>query len=198
MTSVVNRYYDPSTDQFLSIDPDVASTNQPYVFTNDDPLNFEDPLGMEALKSVVLQEDAAAKRCKDNPKANGCRGIDVVGDIVKVGKSVLNNSVVRGIATGVAITIVCAGTEGIGCALIAGGVTGGGLGLLNHSVNKTSGDWQGAVAIGGLQGMTNALTGGIWSELSGGEASSAFQFFSRSVPGTILVFGVLKYLTIGR
>lgn len=41
----INRYYDPSTDQFLSIDPDVATTDQPYVFTNDDPLNAEDPLG---------------------------------------------------------------------------------------------------------------------------------------------------------
>jgi hypothetical protein len=46
VTSVVNRYYDPTTDEFLSIDPDVASTDQPYVFTNDDPLNAEDPLGL--------------------------------------------------------------------------------------------------------------------------------------------------------
>jgi hypothetical protein len=46
MTFVINRYYDPTTDQFLSIDPDVAQTDQPYVFTNDDPLNAEDPLGL--------------------------------------------------------------------------------------------------------------------------------------------------------
>jgi RHS repeat-associated protein len=46
MTSTINRYYDPSTDQFLSIDPDVATTDQPYVFTNDDPLNAEDPMGL--------------------------------------------------------------------------------------------------------------------------------------------------------
>jgi hypothetical protein len=46
VTSVVNRYYDPTTDQFLSIDPDVATTDQPYVFTNDDPLNASDPLGL--------------------------------------------------------------------------------------------------------------------------------------------------------
>ena len=44
--SIINRYYDPATDQFLSIDPDVATTDQPYVFTNDDPLNAEDPLGL--------------------------------------------------------------------------------------------------------------------------------------------------------
>jgi RHS repeat-associated protein len=42
---LINRYYDPATDQFLSIDPDVATTDQPYVFTNDNPLNSTDPLG---------------------------------------------------------------------------------------------------------------------------------------------------------
>ena len=49
VTSVINRYYDPTTDQFLSIDPVVAQTDQPYVFTNDDPLNAEDPLGLSWL-----------------------------------------------------------------------------------------------------------------------------------------------------
>jgi hypothetical protein len=46
VTSVVNRYYDPATDQFLSIDLKILTSNQPYVFTNDDPLNLEDPSGM--------------------------------------------------------------------------------------------------------------------------------------------------------
>jgi hypothetical protein len=44
--SVVDRYYDPATDQFLSVDPDVAQTGQPYAFTGDDPLNASDPLGL--------------------------------------------------------------------------------------------------------------------------------------------------------
>jgi hypothetical protein len=42
----VGRYYDPSTDQFISVDPDVAETGQPYAFTGDDPLNGTDPLGL--------------------------------------------------------------------------------------------------------------------------------------------------------
>jgi RHS repeat-associated protein len=46
VTSAINRYYDPATDQFLSIDPDVAMTDQPYVFTNDNPVNSEDLLGL--------------------------------------------------------------------------------------------------------------------------------------------------------
>lgn len=42
---LINRYYDPATDQFISVDPDIALTNQPYLFTGDNPLNAEDPLG---------------------------------------------------------------------------------------------------------------------------------------------------------
>jgi hypothetical protein len=57
ITSVVNRYYDPSTDQFVSIDPDVAGTDQPYVFSNDNPLNSVDPLGM--MPSFGLNETDA-------------------------------------------------------------------------------------------------------------------------------------------
>jgi hypothetical protein len=44
--SIINRYYDPTTDQFLSVDPAVAQTNQPFVFANDNPLNVSDPLGL--------------------------------------------------------------------------------------------------------------------------------------------------------
>ena len=46
---LIDRYYDPSTDQFLSVDPDVSLTDQPYVFVNDDPLNAGDALGTVAV-----------------------------------------------------------------------------------------------------------------------------------------------------
>jgi hypothetical protein len=42
---LINRYYDPTTDQFLSVDPKVSQTDQPYVFAGDSPLNATDPLG---------------------------------------------------------------------------------------------------------------------------------------------------------
>jgi hypothetical protein len=41
----VDRYYDPVTDQFLSVDPMLTLTRQPYAFTRDDPINNTDPLG---------------------------------------------------------------------------------------------------------------------------------------------------------
>ncbi len=33
----------------MSVDPLVSQTDQPYVFTNDNPLNLEDPLGLISL-----------------------------------------------------------------------------------------------------------------------------------------------------
>ncbi len=42
----INRYYDPTTDSFISVDPKVQQTDQPYAFVNDDPLNGTDPLGL--------------------------------------------------------------------------------------------------------------------------------------------------------
>jgi RHS repeat-associated protein len=44
-TYVINRYYDPTTDQFISVDPLAALTGQPYAFAGDDPVNSSDPLG---------------------------------------------------------------------------------------------------------------------------------------------------------
>lgn len=64
---LINRYYDPSTDQFLSIDPDVATTDQPYVFTNDDPLNAEDPLGFK----TTCKKDCAPTVTAAAPKNLG-------------------------------------------------------------------------------------------------------------------------------
>ncbi|MDQ2739635.1 MAG: type IV secretion protein Rhs, partial [Actinomycetota bacterium] len=40
------RYYDPTTAQFLTIDPALATTRQPYAYTGDNPLNGIDPTGL--------------------------------------------------------------------------------------------------------------------------------------------------------
>jgi RHS repeat-associated protein len=43
---LINRFYDPTTGQFISVDPDVAATDQPYGFAGDDPVNASDPSGL--------------------------------------------------------------------------------------------------------------------------------------------------------
>jgi RHS repeat-associated protein len=44
-----NRVYDPDTAQFLTVDPRVAVTGEPYVYALDDPINRIDPSGQEAI-----------------------------------------------------------------------------------------------------------------------------------------------------
>jgi RHS repeat-associated protein len=47
------RTYDPSTAQFLSVDPLVALTRAPYAYANDNPVNESDPLGLFSMEEIV-------------------------------------------------------------------------------------------------------------------------------------------------
>lgn len=42
---LLNRYYDPATGQFTSVDPLIDATQAPYSYTDNDPLNQADPTG---------------------------------------------------------------------------------------------------------------------------------------------------------
>jgi uncharacterized protein RhaS with RHS repeats len=87
----VDRYYDPATDQFLSVDPDLAETDQAYAFTGDDPLNKTDPLGLSGSGGYdpsYLKATAKTKAyCKKHPNAKGhnCGGFlhELVGTLDK-------------------------------------------------------------------------------------------------------------------
>jgi RHS repeat-associated protein len=43
---LINRYYDPQTGQFLSVDPAISQTQQPYQYAGDNPVNSVDPNGL--------------------------------------------------------------------------------------------------------------------------------------------------------
>ncbi|MEZ0109789.1 RHS repeat-associated protein [Catenulispora sp. EB89] len=45
------RYYDPETAQFLTVDPDLKQTGQPYQYAGDDPVNALDPSGLFSWKT---------------------------------------------------------------------------------------------------------------------------------------------------
>jgi RHS repeat-associated protein len=45
------RWYDPTTGQFLSVDPDVSATRAPYNYASDDPLDRSDPSGLSSVSN---------------------------------------------------------------------------------------------------------------------------------------------------
>lgn len=53
---LIGRYYDPATGQFLSVDPDVLQTGEPYSYASADPVNSSDPTGLwtEGYCSAVM------------------------------------------------------------------------------------------------------------------------------------------------
>jgi RHS repeat-associated protein len=70
IASPVNRYYDPGTGQFLSVDPLVNLTEQPYQYAGDDPVNNTDPTGLFCILG-------------HNPDGS-CRGASYWRDVVDV------------------------------------------------------------------------------------------------------------------
>ena len=46
LCTALARYYDPTVAQFLTVDPDVATTLSPYGYVQGNPLNAGDPSGL--------------------------------------------------------------------------------------------------------------------------------------------------------
>jgi RHS repeat-associated protein len=42
---LLNRYYNPATGQFISVDPDLNQTLEPYGYAGDNPVSSKDPTG---------------------------------------------------------------------------------------------------------------------------------------------------------
>ena len=107
------RYYDPSTGQFISRDPAVALTRQPYSYGYDNPLNMTDPtglLGWDDVKHLGGMAAGAAANIVGNIHDNLTSG-----DPARVGLGVAESV---GIAAPIAAGVFFAG----GGALVAAGL----------------------------------------------------------------------------
>jgi RHS repeat-associated protein len=84
------REYDPSTAQFLSVDPLVWLTRAPYNYAGDNPLNRRDPRGQITVGICVGGEIALGIRIGDS----------ACGQLSSSGEVGLNGTINGGVASG--------------------------------------------------------------------------------------------------
>ena len=108
---LVNRYYDPATGQFLSVDPLVDVTGQAFAYTGDNPVNAVDPLGLWGWNPISDATQAWNDTGGKAVHATKVAAVDT-GQFVYQHASTLS-TIASGLAT--AAYISCAVTEGVGC-----------------------------------------------------------------------------------
>ena len=132
VTSAINRYYDPTTGQFTSMDPLVIVTGQAYSYTAGNPVNEIDPLGLHGCgifsgicdhwRGIVTGVGIAA---------GVAAAFTGVGAIAEGSVALGFISAGAGIASGLADVPACIGVSGRGSGLACVGVGFGvGAGLL--------------------------------------------------------------------
>lgn len=144
-----NRYYDPATAQFLSIDPLNAVTGQPYAYANDNPIDNADPAGLSWVNNVVSAGEGygdaftggATKWIRTNIESglgttdigNENSGYYTGGEVIGTGAAVAVDGI--GAASGL-------GAAGVGSFEISTGAswTISGLGVVQAAGGCTEGD----------------------------------------------------------
>ncbi len=104
------RDYDPATGQFLTVDPLVGTTHQPYAYVGNDPLTGTDPLGL----CFVVCLSSVGQVLSD--------GVSALGDGISSGLSNLNDGVYNSLTHGFGAHVVSF-IEGFGNAVTFGATT---------------------------------------------------------------------------
>ena len=76
---LVNRYYDPATDQFIAVDPLVYQTGQAFAYAGDDPANGSDPNGLMKLVrgGQICASSGVSTQCiNSSTSPSACYSID--------------------------------------------------------------------------------------------------------------------------
>ena len=64
-----NRYHDPITGQFISVDPLVASTGEPYIYAGGNPATYSDPSGLCPPNADCYEDALKAPNAPSGPAA---------------------------------------------------------------------------------------------------------------------------------
>ena len=173
---LINRYYDPTTGQFMSVDPLVILTKAPYSYANGDPMDNTDPLELWSL----------------NPISDISEATSDVGEAVV--STVTNHW--RGIVTGVGLVAgVAAAATGFGAIVegsIALGLVSGGLGVVSGLADLpacigTSGHHDGLACTGVAVGVGAGLLGG-----AGAFAGALVETGAVTANGVVDIYGGLS------
>ncbi len=148
------RTYDPSTAQFLSVDPINELTRQPYNYALDNPLNLADPSGLcgllevscyveEGAKEVAKGVEAGAQWVGEHPTeaagialgaVSAATGVGAIADVAALSDIGITPVVLGGVsgvtgATGAALDAQKCFDTGGAAACIGFGLNGAGAGL---------------------------------------------------------------------
>ncbi|WP_329311193.1 RHS repeat-associated core domain-containing protein [Streptomyces sp. NBC_01262] len=131
------RYYDPATAQFLTVDPEVESTLEAYVYVVGNPLNLTDPTGLFGWGSI------------GHAFTDHWRGIAQVAIVATA-------TVAAGLCTA-ATAGVCAGAGGI---IISAGI-GFAAGVGSYEVGGGQHTWKGALQQGAIGAGSYGAAAGV-------------------------------------
>ena len=156
------RYYDPTTAQFITVDPAFTTTLAPYSYANDNPINMVDPLGLCSWYNLY------------------CEAVQPVGGWVYRNAGTLS-TVTSALAT--AAYAGCALTEGIGCgvglALSSASTALSGLNTY-HACFGGAGGCAAAATSFGISGVATGLGFGL-QNAAANQLSNVFNAYAKDI-----------------
>jgi RHS repeat-associated protein len=139
------RVYDPTTAQFLTVDPAVSITRAPYNYAGDNPETYADPSGLWFGVDDLVASGVGF----------------VVGGTVSTVEQVVSGNGVSLSKVGIAAASGAAGGEAsLYCGPACGGAVAGGLNDLGNQVNDKG-------SVNGGEVVASAVLGGVFGRASG-------------------------------
>ena len=81
---LLNRYYDPATGAFISVDPAISQTYEPYLYAGDNPVSRTDPTGLFWITYETIK--TLSQLSQDNYTNFSAK---MAGEVDKVAKKVI-------------------------------------------------------------------------------------------------------------
>lgn len=115
------RWYDPSTGQFLTVDPLTQVTTQRYAYAADDPIDNVDPTGLCWGPTCWSAETWGDIDLVAGGIALAATGVGLAADIALTTDAVASSAgLFEGLATASSVSAQVAGYSGVGSTLIDG------------------------------------------------------------------------------